>query len=54
VRKAFQQRRKMLTSSLRDLHPHLKEHLEKIGLSPKARPEELSFEEWIQLFKIIS
>ncbi len=53
MRKAFQQRRKMLTSSLRDLHPGLKADLEKIGVSAKARPEELSLEKWIQLFKII-
>jgi 16S rRNA (adenine1518-N6/adenine1519-N6)-dimethyltransferase len=49
VKKAFQQRRKMLTSSLRDLH--LKNHLEELGISLKARPEELNFREWLELFK---
>ncbi len=54
MRKAFQQRRKMLTSSLRELYPNLKAQLEEIGISLKARPEELSFNEWIQLFKTVS
>jgi len=54
VRKAFQQRRKMLTSSLRNSHPELKQHLEEIGISSKARPEELSFEDWIRLYFILN
>ncbi len=46
IRKAFQQRRKMLTSTLgKEMAPVL----EQMGLSAKARPEELSLEQWIRL-----
>lgn len=51
VRRAFQQRRKMLASSLKEVVPHLGEVLEKVGISPKARPEELSLEEWVLVVK---
>jgi 16S rRNA (adenine1518-N6/adenine1519-N6)-dimethyltransferase len=51
VRKAFQQRRKMLTSSLHDVYPELRTHLEALEISLKARPEELSFDEWIRLYQ---
>jgi len=53
VRKAFQQRRKMLTSSLHEGYPELKANLEELGISPRARPEELSFDEWIALYQLI-
>jgi len=49
VRKAFQQRRKMLTTSLKTIYPNIGKALEGAGLSTKARPEELSLEEWTQL-----
>ncbi len=51
IRKAYQQRRKMLTSSLRDISPHIATYLTELGLSPKARPEELSLDEWIAFVK---
>ncbi len=49
VRKAFQQRRKMLTSTLgKEVGPVL----ESLGLSVKARPEELSLDEWVRLVSV--
>jgi 16S rRNA (adenine1518-N6/adenine1519-N6)-dimethyltransferase len=47
VRKAFQQRRKMLTTSLKTVCPNIGKALEMAGLSTKVRPEELSLEEWV-------
>jgi 16S rRNA (adenine1518-N6/adenine1519-N6)-dimethyltransferase len=51
TRTAFEQRRKMLRASLRDLFSPQKveEALEAIGQSPLARPEVLSLEEFLQL-----
>ena len=49
VRKAFQQRRKMLSSSLKVLHSALGDLLQTLGISSKARPEELSLDDWIKL-----
>lgn len=46
VRKAFQQRRKMLTSTL---GKEAAIALERLRLSIKARPEELSLEQWVAL-----
>jgi 16S rRNA (adenine1518-N6/adenine1519-N6)-dimethyltransferase len=56
VRAAFGQRRKMLTSSLRKFaSPDLiTTTLSSLSISPKARPEELSCAEWIQLFTTLS
>lgn len=53
VRKSFQQRRKMLRSSLRSLyHPCLLEkHLVQLCLPPTTRPEELSLHAFFQLAK---
>lgn len=51
IRKAFQQRRKMLTSSLKTIAPTLGSLLTELGLSPQARPEELSLHDWIRLVK---
>ncbi|PJD96442.1 MAG: ribosomal RNA small subunit methyltransferase A [Parachlamydia sp.] len=53
TRKAFEQRRKMLKSTLRELYDpaFVSEELIKLGLSPLARPEELSVENFIELFK---
>lgn len=53
TRTAFKQRRKMLRSSLKDLYPAglITHFLEEIGQNPKARPEELNLDEFIQLFE---
>lgn len=55
TRRAFEHRRKMLRSSLRELYaPEKVMHaLENLGKSPQARPEELSLDEFIQLQKIL-
>lgn len=47
VRKAFQQRRKMLSSSLRFIDANIKSILKSLGLSENARPEELSLDAWV-------
>lgn len=54
VRKAYQQRRKMLTTSLRDTVPGLPLLLELLALNPKARPEELSLDQWLDLTEKIN
>lgn len=53
TRRAFQQRRKMLKSSLKELiEPRIiEETLEEMEHSTKARPEELSLEEWLTFFR---
>lgn len=53
ARRAFSQKRKMLTSSLR---PLLGQHpvLAKVGLQDKARPQELTPEQWAKLVTVIS
>ncbi len=53
TRRAFRQRRKMLKSTLREDYStsDVAFFLEKIGCSPLARPEELSLEDFIFLFK---
>lgn len=53
VRKAYQQRRKMLATSLKTVCPTLGTILAVLGLSPKARPEDLTLENWIALIKAI-
>jgi len=52
TRTAFQHRRKMLRSSLRDLYaPNAIENsLKSLGLNPQARPQDLSLEEFIAFF----
>lgn len=50
IHRAYQQRRKMLTSSLREVRG-VTEALETVGITAKARPEELSLEQWIALLK---
>lgn len=52
IRRAFQQRRKMLRSSLQSLYPPARTEaaLQAIGASPEARPETLSLEQWINFF----
>lgn len=53
TRSAFQQKRKMLRSSLRSLAPSefIEQALHTIHLSKTARPEELDLQEFISLFK---
>lgn len=53
TRTAFEQRRKMLKNSLKDLYSHdaISNALQKIGCNPQARPEELSLEQYILLYK---
>lgn len=55
VRRAFQQRRKMLTSSLRSLFSvqQIQEALERAQVKAGARPETLSLEQWRLFFKAI-
>ena len=54
IHKAYQQRRKMVAVSLRSYFPGIKESLEALSLSAKVRPEELSLEQWIALYRIRS
>lgn len=51
TRTAFQKRRKMLRSSLRELHPPeiIEQALTAQGLNPEARPEDLSLDEFRSL-----
>ncbi len=51
VHKAFQQRRKMLTSSLLYPKERVRDTLCKIDQRPDARPEALSLEQWVALAK---
>lgn len=55
TRTAFQQRRKMLRASLKDLYTStgVTEALEKVGLNPQARPEELSLDNFLALFETL-
>ncbi len=48
VHRAFQQRRKMISTSLGE-RDRVKEALVKGGLSPNARPEDLSLDQWVAL-----
>jgi 16S rRNA (adenine1518-N6/adenine1519-N6)-dimethyltransferase len=52
TRTAFQQRRKSLRASLKQLYPDHKveEALEKLKLPPLSRPEELSLSEWCAFY----
>lgn len=56
TRTAFGQRRKMLRSTLKNLYPAqcIDAALEKMGLSLKVRPEELSLSQFITLFHFLS
>lgn len=51
VHKAFQQRRKMITSSLPLPKEQVRKTLLDIGVRPDARPEMLSFDQWVQFTK---
>lgn len=56
VRRAFQQRRKMLSTSLQEIYlPNaIKETLTRLGLRSDARPEMLGLDEWLLLFEELS
>ncbi|GAB4226206.1 MAG: 16S rRNA (adenine(1518)-N(6)/adenine(1519)-N(6)) -dimethyltransferase RsmA [Chlamydiales bacterium] len=54
VRKGYQQRRKMLSSSIGKFYGgsgKVKEILSKCGISPQARPEDLSLTQFMQFFE---
>lgn len=51
---AFGQRRKMLSSSLKSLHPESLSLLKKIDIDPARRPETLSVEEFVRITKNFS
>ncbi len=55
TRSAFGKRRKMLTSSLSDLYDKekLKKALLQANSYEKARPEELSLEQWVAIFTLL-
>lgn len=55
TRTAFGQRRKMLRTSLKNLYDSslIQETLQKMGKSPKSRPEELSLEEFLTLYEFL-
>ncbi len=52
TRTAFQKKRKMLRTSLKDLFPAavIAQTLTDMGISPQARPEELSLEQFLTFF----
>jgi 16S rRNA (adenine1518-N6/adenine1519-N6)-dimethyltransferase len=56
VRRAFQQRRKMLRSSLHTLYPAplIESALLAIGAKADARPEALSLEKWLLFYKTMN
>jgi 16S rRNA (adenine1518-N6/adenine1519-N6)-dimethyltransferase len=53
IRTAFLKRRKMLKSSLKDLYPteKVEKGLQELNLNPLARPEELTRENFLSLYK---
>jgi len=53
VRRAFNQKRKMLRSSLKEKYPTIQEALEKMGKPETTRPQELSVEEFLALYQIL-
>jgi 16S rRNA (adenine1518-N6/adenine1519-N6)-dimethyltransferase len=55
TRSAFQQRRKMLKVSLRHLYSitQIEEGLEQLKLPPTSRPEELSLEQFLALYRFL-
>lgn len=50
---AFNQRRKMLRSSLKGLHPEIEDLLISAGIAPTARAEEIALEQFCALSRII-
>lgn len=53
IKKAFQKRRKTLSSSLREYGslPEIQKELKELGCDPQSRPEDLSLVSWISFFK---
>ena len=51
---AFNQRRKMLRSSLKGLHPQIETLLEQVGIPPTARAEEIGLEQFCALARILA
>jgi len=51
---AFNQRRKMLRSSLKAMGPQIEEHLVAAGIPPTARAEEISLEAFCALARLIA
>ncbi len=56
TRTAFQQRRKMLRTSLKELYPlhHIDAALKKMKVNQKIRPEELSLAQFLALFHFLT
>jgi 16S rRNA (adenine1518-N6/adenine1519-N6)-dimethyltransferase len=50
---AFNQRRKMLRSSLKGLHPHIEDILISVGIAPTSRAEEIGLEQFCALSRAI-
>ena len=51
---AFNQRRKMLRSSLKGLHPQIETLLEQVGIPPTARAEEIGLEQFCALARALA
>jgi 16S rRNA (adenine1518-N6/adenine1519-N6)-dimethyltransferase len=56
TRHAFQKKRKTLRASLKDLYPTPKilQALSQLGLTPDARPQELSLDQFLLLYKLLT
>jgi 16S rRNA (adenine1518-N6/adenine1519-N6)-dimethyltransferase len=50
----FNQRRKMLRSSLKAIGPQIETHLREAGIEPTARAEEISLEKFCALSLIVA
>lgn len=53
VKQGFNQRRKMLRSSLRSLHPKVEQLLCKANINPKLRAENITIAKWCELANLI-
>ncbi len=53
IHKTYQQRRKMIATTLRPSFPNIVKVLTDSNISPMARPEELSLNDWIRLFDVL-
>ena len=51
---AFNQRRKMLRSSLKAMGPDIEDHLVAAGIAPTARAEEISLEQFCTLARLVA
>jgi 16S rRNA (adenine1518-N6/adenine1519-N6)-dimethyltransferase len=49
IKLSFTQRRKQIGSNLRKNHPEFFQRLEKCGIDPAARPEQISIKQWVSL-----